>query len=133
VFRKNFLTPKMVLSEIFLATGGGGGGGGGRSPKLICSTKTFSGVVGQNPKKSGKFLSAPLIFSFPYTHENCYSYMNTKRDWLTCGHVALDECNVPQQVKNSSPPRLTTYINKQNGGTTDSQVYKLRFSKFVLK
>ena len=42
--------------------------GGGRSPKLICSTKNFSGLVGQNPKKSGKFFSAPLIFSFPYAH-----------------------------------------------------------------
>jgi hypothetical protein len=47
---------------------GDGGGGGGRSPKLICSSKIFSGVVGHNPKKSGKFLSAPLIFSFPYAH-----------------------------------------------------------------
>jgi hypothetical protein len=25
-------------------------------------------VVGHNPKKSGKFLSAPLIFPFPYAH-----------------------------------------------------------------
>jgi hypothetical protein len=30
----------------------------------------FSGVVGHNPKKSGKFLSAPLIFSFPYAHDS---------------------------------------------------------------
>ena len=39
-----------------------------KSPKLICFSKIFSGVVGHNPKKSGKFLSAPLIFSFPYAH-----------------------------------------------------------------
>jgi hypothetical protein len=42
---------------------------GGGSQKLICSTKKFSGLVGQNPKKSGKLFSAPLIFSFPYAHD----------------------------------------------------------------
>jgi hypothetical protein len=48
----------------------------GGSPKLICSTKIFSGLVGHNPKKSGKFLSAPLIFSFPYAYGgSCLKYM----------------------------------------------------------
>jgi hypothetical protein len=37
-------------------------GGGGEIAEI-------SGAVGHNPKKSGKFLSAPLIFSFPYAHE----------------------------------------------------------------
>jgi hypothetical protein len=44
-----------------------GGGGGGRRNKLVPQT-IFSGLVGHNPNKSGKFLSAPLIFSFPYAH-----------------------------------------------------------------
>jgi hypothetical protein len=30
---------------------------------------------------------------------NCYiARMNTKRDWLICGHVALDKCNVSRRV-----------------------------------
>jgi hypothetical protein len=46
--------------------------------------------------------------------------VNTKRDWLICGHGTSDKCNVPagQQVKNCCPPRPATYINKQNGSTT---------------
>ena len=48
---------------------------GGRSSKLNCCTKKFSGSVGHIPKKSGKFLSAPLIFSFPYAHgSKCPSF-----------------------------------------------------------
>jgi hypothetical protein len=62
---KNFWTPKMVHCPKFFWRRRGGGR---RSPKFICSRKKFSGLVGQNPKKSGKFLSAPLIFSFPYAH-----------------------------------------------------------------
>jgi hypothetical protein len=46
---------------------GDGGGGRGRRNEFIPQT-IFSGLVGHNPKKSGKFLSAPLIFSFPYAH-----------------------------------------------------------------
>jgi hypothetical protein len=76
---KNFVGPEKILdplngtlTEIFLATGGGGR----RSPKLI-SSKKFSGLVGHNPKKSGKFLSAPLIFSFPYAHASPSPYTST--------------------------------------------------------
>jgi hypothetical protein len=39
-----------------------------RWSKLIFSGKNFLALVGQNPKKSGKFVSAPLIFSFRYAH-----------------------------------------------------------------
>ena len=42
--------------------------GGGRSPKLICSEKIFLGSGRAQSEKSGKFLSAPLIFSFPYAY-----------------------------------------------------------------
>jgi hypothetical protein len=45
----------------------GGGGGGGRRNKFVPQT-IFWGLAGHNPKKSGKFISAPLIFSFPYAH-----------------------------------------------------------------
>ena len=57
--------------------------------------------------------------------------MNTKRDWLICGHLAVDKCNVSRarsekllpaptivsSVTQASPDRLYVYINKQNGGT----------------
>ena len=46
-------------------------GGGGRRNKFV-PKKIFLGLVGHNPKKSGKFLSAPLIFSFPYAHGCTY-------------------------------------------------------------
>jgi hypothetical protein len=66
--RKKFWTPKMV-----------------HCPKFFCSTKNFSGVVGQNPKKSGKFLSAPLIFSFPYAHvDNTSLQYKTRKVQLFC-------------------------------------------------
>ena len=69
---KKFGRPKKFFGPLKWYTArnffGDGGGRGGRSPKFICSKKNFSGVVGHNPKKSGKFLSAPLIFSFPYAH-----------------------------------------------------------------
>jgi hypothetical protein len=42
--------------------------------------------------------------------------VNTKRDWLICGQVALDKCNVFHRA--CCPPRPATYINKQHGGTT---------------
>jgi hypothetical protein len=39
----------------------------------------------------------------------CYiARVNTKRDWLTCGHVALDKCNVSRWVNNFSLVRLRT-------------------------
>jgi hypothetical protein len=61
--RKNFFDPlNGTLSEIFLATGGGG------CQNLFVSQKKFFGVVGHNPKKLGKFFSAPLIFPFPYAY-----------------------------------------------------------------
>ena len=59
---KNFGPLKWYTDRNFFGDGGG-------SPKLICFKKKFLGVVGHNPKKSGKFLSAPLIFSFPYAHD----------------------------------------------------------------
>ena len=45
----------------------------------------------------------------------------TKRDWLNCGHVALDKCNVSRRETSDKllpAPTGYTYINKQNGGTT---------------
>ena len=67
---EKFLDPQIWYTDrIFFGDGGGGRGGGGwRSPKLICSTTNFFGTGRHNPKKLGKFLSAPLIFSFPYAH-----------------------------------------------------------------
>jgi hypothetical protein len=51
-----------------------------RNHSSTTSSESFSGnfflQLGHNPKKLGKFLSAPLIFSFPYAHANrrprCY-------------------------------------------------------------
>jgi hypothetical protein len=60
---KNFWTPKMVHWPKFFWRRGGGGG-----RKKCVPQKIISGLVGHNPKKSGKFISAPLIFSFPYAH-----------------------------------------------------------------
>jgi hypothetical protein len=39
--------------------------GGGRKKQF---RKIFLALVGQNPEESGKFVSAPLIFSFRYAH-----------------------------------------------------------------
>jgi hypothetical protein len=50
-----------AIFTIFASQSGGGGG----APKFICFTKKISGVVGHNPKKSGKFLSAPPNFFLP--------------------------------------------------------------------
>jgi hypothetical protein len=67
---KNFFGPlKWYTVRNFFGDGGGEGGG-------VRRKNFFLGVVGHNPKKSGKFLSAPLIFSFPYAHavidkQNC--------------------------------------------------------------
>jgi hypothetical protein len=36
-------------------------------------SRKFFWQRGHNPKKSGKFLSAPLIFSFPYAHVNYHA------------------------------------------------------------
>jgi hypothetical protein len=46
---------------------------------------------------------------------NCYiARVNTKRDWLICGHVTSDKSNVSpwQQVKNCCRPRPATYTDK---------------------
>ena len=53
--RKNFWTPKMVHCPKFFWRRRGGGRG----------RRNWSGKI---RKKSGKFFSAPLIFSFPYAH-----------------------------------------------------------------
>jgi hypothetical protein len=37
--------------------------------------------------------------------------VNTKRDWLICGHVALDKFNVSRQIV-ARLDRLRTQINK---------------------
>ena len=63
---KNFWTPKMVHCPKFFWRRGGGGGGG---------------LVGQNPKKSGKFFSAPPNFFLPVrpcAHPITYIYMNLR-------------------------------------------------------
>jgi hypothetical protein len=77
---KNFVGPEKILdplngtlTEIFLATGGGEEKGA----EIKLFHKQFSGLVGHNPKKSGKFLSAPLIFSFPYAHASPSPYTST--------------------------------------------------------
>jgi hypothetical protein len=60
---ENFLI--LMFRKILYVFGDGGGGG---RQNLLVSEKNFWGVVGHNPKKLGKILSAPLIFSFPYAH-----------------------------------------------------------------
>ena len=52
-----------MLKQVLVGMGVPGGGGG----------RTGRGG-GHNPKKSGKFLSAPLIFSFPYAHVGGQGY-----------------------------------------------------------
>jgi hypothetical protein len=42
------------------------------------SPENFFWQLGHNPKKSGKFLSGPLIFSFPYAH-GCRGGLVTSR------------------------------------------------------
>jgi hypothetical protein len=61
-------------SEKFCMSGKIFGWGGGCRRNEFLPQTIFSGLVGHNPKKSGKFLSATLIFSFPYAHdtESCY-------------------------------------------------------------
>jgi hypothetical protein len=56
---------------------------GGEVVKINYVRKNFLALVGQNPKKSGKFVSAPLIFSFRYAHAHkCDHYTSLK--WSTC-------------------------------------------------
>jgi hypothetical protein len=44
--------------------------------------KKFSELVGHNPKKSGKFLFAPQIFSFRYAHEfSIYQVLDSQSEW----------------------------------------------------
>jgi hypothetical protein len=62
---KKFMPLKWYTVRNFFGDGGGGGGGG---RNIFVALKKILGLVGHNPKKSGKFLSAPLIFSFPYAH-----------------------------------------------------------------
>ena len=61
---KNFCTPKMVHRPKFFWRRGGGG----EVVQINHLLKIFLAIVGQNPEKSGKFVSAPLIFSFRYAH-----------------------------------------------------------------
>jgi hypothetical protein len=42
--------------------------------KFFDLRKNFFALVGQNPGKSGKFVSAPLIFSFRYAHASRVIY-----------------------------------------------------------
>ena len=47
--------------------------------------------------------------------------VNTKHDWLNCGDVPLDKCNVSRPATSEKllpASTIATYINKQNGGTT---------------
>jgi hypothetical protein len=63
--------------------------GGGRRNKFVPQT-IFSGLVGHNPKKSGKFISGPLIFSFPYAHAVDHSKLLQKlREFGFSGSVLL--------------------------------------------
>jgi hypothetical protein len=51
----------------------------------------------------------------------CYiARVNTKYDWLLCGHVTLDKCNVSRRATSEKllSPLPATYINKQNCGKT---------------
>jgi hypothetical protein len=54
----------------------------------------------------------------------CYiARVNTKRDWLICGHVTSDKCNVSRRATSEKlwpAPTGYTYINKQNGGPTST-------------
>jgi hypothetical protein len=64
------------------------------------------------------------ISGIPYCSvikRRCYiARVNTKRDWLICGHVTSNKCNVSRRATSEKlfPARPATYINKQNGGTT---------------
>jgi hypothetical protein len=46
--------------------------------------------------------------------------VNSKRDWLISGHVTSDKCDVPRRETSGKllPAPTSTYINKENGGTT---------------
>jgi hypothetical protein len=61
--RKIFVPLKWYTDRNFF-----GDRGGGEIVKINFLRKIFLALVGQNPKKSGKFVSAPLIFSFRYAH-----------------------------------------------------------------
>jgi hypothetical protein len=56
----------------------------GRQQFWKVSPENFFWQRGHNPKKSGKFLSAPLIFSFPYAHGYIIIRLYKAAKNLTC-------------------------------------------------
>jgi hypothetical protein len=56
--------------------------------------------------------------------------VNTKHDWLICGHVALDKCDISCRATSEklfpAPTGYVYYINKQNG-TTHKFIYNYDF------
>ena len=58
------------------------------------------------------------------TINSCYIVrVNTKRDWLICGHVTSNKFNISRRATSKKllpAPTGYVYINKQNGGTTST-------------
>ena len=63
------------------------------------------------------------VFIVLYTVLYIYCYIasvNTKLDWLICGHVGLHKCNVSRRATSEKllpAPTTDLIMNKQNGGT----------------
>jgi hypothetical protein len=77
---KFFWTPKMVHCPKFFWRRGGEGA------EIYLFHKKIFGSSRAQSEKSGKFLSAPLIFSFPYAHEYTIKYLFA----MDCITVRLD-------------------------------------------
>jgi hypothetical protein len=75
-FRKIFGPLKWYTYRNFFGDGGG-------VVKINFLRKNFLALVGQNLKKSGRFVSTPLIFSFRYAHDYTYSH---SRQFLGYSH-----------------------------------------------
>jgi hypothetical protein len=109
-FPKNFVCPENFFEPLKWYTGGGGG----RRNKCV-PQKNFSGLVGHNPKKSGKIISAPLIFSFPYIPPMNITQVSYSPEYITpTQQIYLilynPKMHLPYQVHLTSV-RLRSYIN----------------------
>jgi hypothetical protein len=56
----------------------------------------------------------PTLFTVVNNIEHCYiASVNTKRDWLICGHVTSDKCNVSRRATSEKLlPAPTGHVHK---------------------
>jgi hypothetical protein len=87
MFRKKYVRPKNFFGPLkWYTVRNFFGDGGGEGAEIYLFHKKIFGSSRAQSEKSGKFLSAPLIFSFPYAHEYTIKYLFA----MDCITVRLD-------------------------------------------